>query len=190
MAQSCEVKRIQLNSVEAARADYLACLGPQAQGQAALEGAQGSLDLASRDALSLMHMHEFLLRQLERETGSGNTMNSLEELAKQEVAKIETEIEELKSKIRTQRRRFLDASPSVSPAVAGLYYTQTPDNQVLITFLSAFGAFLLFTGVLVLLNQVPFGGLDRLTMGERVKSVVSVWIISLIVMYVGFYMFT
>jgi hypothetical protein len=188
MSQSCEAKRINLNSLEAARADYLSCLGPTARGSAALDEARERMDLAVREGEGLLKMNEFLLTSLRRESGSGSTLGTLEDLASDTIASTEADIEALKAQIRSQRRRFLDAAPSVSPAVGGLYYTQTPDNQVLIAFMACFGAFLAFLSVLVLMNQMP--GLEYLTMGERVKYVVVGWIAAAIVVYVGFYLFT
>jgi hypothetical protein len=186
---SCEVKRIQLNSVEAARAEYLACLGPQAQGEAAVAAAQGRFDVVAREARGLGTMNEILLRQLEREVGGG-AVGDAEQLLRDELTSVESQIEELKAAVRKGRRQFLDSAPSVSPAVGGLYFTRTPDNQMLIAFLSCFGAFLLFSGCLVLLNQIPAFGLDRLTSGERVKLVLGFWGVSLVLMYAGFFLMT
>lgn len=190
MSQSCEAKRIQQNTataaLEAAKKDYLSCLGPQAQGSAALSEAQGSLGAAATEAEQLQYMNQFLLAQMGRETGNDQTMVALTEMAGTEIAEMRTQIDELKSQIRTQTRRFLDSDPTAPMSVAGLYYTQVPDNRVLIGFLASFGAFLLFAGLLVIMDKLPFAPFNVMFPGERIKFVVIGWIAATVLMYVGF----
>jgi hypothetical protein len=198
---SCEVKRIQLNSAQSAfdtarqardqnRTAYLQCQGPSAVNAAAVSDAQGEISQIRKEGEELLYMHEFLLKQLGREAARETTYQDLESIVGGEAAKLNDEIEHLKSEIRTERRRFLDADPSVSPAVAGLYFTRTPDNQVLITFLVGFGAFLLFSGALILMDLIPLAYFNRMTGGERLKIVGGYWLVSLLLAYTGLYMFS
>ena len=201
MSQQCEVKRIQQNSAQQvvdqamqardqAKQDYLQCLGPAEQGAAALADAQGALDQSVKEAEQLLFMNGFILKQLQREANNEQTLISLAEIAEGEANTMQGQIDELKTQIRTQRRRFLDSGPQVSPAAGGLYFTKVPDNQVLIAFLSCYGAFLLFVGLLIIMNQLPISYFDRMTMGERAKLVITMWLIGLGLAYVGFYVFT
>ena len=201
MSQNCEVKRIQLNSTQSAvdqatlardtaKKDYVSCLPTGEQGQMALADAQPALDKLLKEAEEVAYMHQFVLGQLGREASTSGTLVTLGEVAEGEVKKMQTEIDTLKTDIRTERRRFLDASPSTSPASGGLYFTKVPDNQLLIAFLSCFGAFLLFGSVLVFLNHVPLYFFTAMTMGDRIKFLGSVWVAAIILMYIGFFAFT
>lgn len=201
MSQQCEVKRIQQNSAQAvidqatqafnqAKQDYLSCLGPQEQGAALLENAKPAMDTLGKEAETILYMERFILGQLKREAANDATLGVLSESANEEADKIRKEIDELKSEIRTERRKFLDSDPSKTTAVAGLYFTRQPDNQVLIAFLSCFGAFLLFTGLLVLMNHVPLAALQALSSGERLKLVAVSWIAAILLAYIGFFSFT
>lgn len=190
MSQSCEAKRIQYNTVKQAREDYLRCKGTQAVAEAALSDAASDLATAKAEATQLGQMGDFILKQLERETGTEQTLTGLGELASTEADRMREEIDALKSEIRKEKRRFLDAEPSVSPAVAGLYYTQTPDNKVLIGFLAAFGSFLLFLGLALLTGRTPFALLNATTEAERLKMAVGLWVVGIVGMYAAMYMFT
>jgi hypothetical protein len=201
MSQQCEVKRIQQNSAQAlvdqantaytqAKTEYLTCLGPQEQGEALLDDAKPAMDRIEKEIGSIVYMERFILGQLEREAKNGTTISTLADSAREEAAKIRKEVEDLQSEIRTEKRRFLDASPSKTPAVAGLYFTKQPDNQVLIAFLSCFGAFLLFTGLLVIMNHIPVPYLQALTMNERLQTVGVVWLVSIVMTYIVFFTFT
>jgi hypothetical protein len=201
MSQTCEVKRIQQNSAQAlidqattaynqAKSEYLSCLGPQEQGNAMLEDAKPVMDKVMKEAEAIFYMQRFILNQLQREAKNGTTVAVLADSGQEDLEKIRKEIDELKSEIRTERRKFLDANPSKTTAVAGLYFTREPDNKVLIAFLSCFGAFLLFTGLLVLMNHVPLSSIQALTQGERIKVVVSMWVLAIVLAYIGFFTFT
>jgi hypothetical protein len=140
---------------------------------------------------AITFMERFILKQLKREISGGETVTTLLESARREADSLRTGIDDLNVTIRKERRLFLDANPSVSPAVGGLYFTQEPDNQVLIAFVSCFGAFLLFTGVLVLMNHLPIPYIqDRLTTTNRIQLVIGSWILACILAYVGLYIFT
>lgn len=191
---TCDVKRVQHNSAQAAadqaKADYLSCLGPQQAGVAALGEAQPAINTISKEAETLRYVQNFVLKELARETSAEQTVASLRVAANDEEQHLREEIEEVKSEIRTERRRFLDASPSVTTAIAGVYYTAEPDNQVLIAFLSCFGAFLLFVGLMVIMDRVPWLSPLSQTSGERIKIVVAGWIATIVVTYIFFFTFT
>ena len=201
MSQQCEVKRIQQNSAQSlidqatsaynqAKTEYLSCLGPKEQGQAFLEDAKPDMDRIAKEVQTIDYMQRFILEQLGREAKNGMTVSVLADSAREEAEKIRKEVEELRSEIRTEKRKFLDANPSQTTAVAGLYFTREPDNQVLIAFLSCFGAFLLFTGLLVIMNHVPIAYLQALTMNERLQSVGFVWVVAIVVVYIAIFTFT
>jgi hypothetical protein len=103
---------------------------------------------------------------------------------------LQDEIDAIKADIRKERRVFMDSDVSVSPAVGGLYFTKVPDNQILIAFISCFGAFLLFVGLLIILNKVPIGYFQGMTMPNRLTTVGLVWSIALIFTYISFFAFT
>lgn len=106
------------------------------------------------------------------------------------VKELQNEIEAVKADIRKERRVFMDSDVSVSPAVGGLYFTKVPDNQILIAFLSCFGAFLLFVGLLIIFNKIPVDYFQGLTMPNRLMTVGLVWCMSLIFTYIAFFAFT
>ena len=198
---SCEVKRIQQNSAQAtvdqattalkqAKSEYIACLGPQEAGAVAFQDSQPAMDAAQKEAETLRFLQTFVLKQLAREASAEQTMDVLSAAARDEETKLREEIEQVKSEIRTERRRFLDAQPSVSPKVNGLYFTTEPDNQVLIAFLACFCSFLLFVGLMVIMNKFPGGFLLPMSSGERIKIVVAGWVAVLIVTYIFFFTFT
>lgn len=200
-SQTCEVKRIQVNSAQQAldlatqgrdqaRADYLSCLGPQEQGNAALADAQPTIDRLAAEGMELFKMNELVLQILGREAQAQATVADLSSYTEQEAQRLRDQIEKLKSSIRTERRKFLEASPSSSPAVGGLYYTTTPDNKMLIAFLSCMGMFLVFASALLLLNMIPVPYFTNLTAGERAKIVGIVWVVALVATWCAFYLFT
>jgi hypothetical protein len=202
MSETCELAQIKENSarsaMDLARKDFeekkkarLSCQGPAAIASAATADAQSDIDRLRAEGEQLTYMNEFLLRQLKRETESGAAYEALGQLVADEVIKIEGELDTVKSAIRTERRRFLDADPSAPTAVAGMYFTKEPDNQALIAFIACFCAFLLFTGLIVLLRLVPEGSyFSALSQGESVKIVIIYWVAGLLLAYMGFWLFT
>jgi len=201
MSQGCEVKRIQVNSAQAAldlaqqardgaRSDYNTCLGPAATGDAAVADAQPTLDRLQKEAGELSTMHEITLQMLQRESETLGAVKGLGDIAEDRSADLQKEIDELKATIRTEKRKFLDASPSVSPAVGGLYFTTSPDNQTLIAFLSCFGAFLLFVSLLIVLNMIPIDYFVNMTQDDRIKLVGILWVVAIVATYAGLYVFT
>lgn len=199
---SCDVKRIQKNSAEAvvdqstqafkqAKEEYYECLPPNQRGDNRIAEAAPAIEAIRNEVQPIFFMEQFILKQLKREIAGGTTISTIVDTAREESESIRNKIDELNAAIRTDRRLFLDASPSAPTAVAGLYFTQEPDNQVLIAFLSCFGAFLLFSGVLILMNHMPISYIqDTMTSGERVNTVILMWVLSCILTYVGFYVFT
>lgn len=201
-SETCELAQIKENSAKAAmdlaRKDFeekrtarLSCQGPAAISSAMITDAQPDLERLKTEGDQLTYMNEFLLRQLRREAEAGDAYKALSDLVGVEVDTVERELESVKTAIRTERRRFLDADPSAPTAVAGMYFTKEPDNQALIAFIACFCAFLLFTGLVVLLRLVPQGTyFSNLTQGESVKIVGVYWFAGLLLAYMGFWMFT
>jgi hypothetical protein len=202
MSETCELAQIKENSarsaMELARKDFeekktarLTCQGPAAIASAATADAQSDIDRLKAEGDQLTYMNEFLIRQLEREANSGAAVGALTGLVGDEVVKIEAELDSVKSAIRTERRRFLDADPSAPTAVAGMYFTKEPDNQALIAFIACYCAFLLFTGIIVLGRLVPEGTyFSMLSQRESVKIVITYWVAGLLLAYMGFWLFT
>jgi hypothetical protein len=171
--------------------DYLqTCLPPDQQAAARLDTVNPAINDADTEAAQLFFMNEFLLGLLQKETGTDQTLINLAGIAEAEMIKLQTQIDDLKTQIRTKRRIFLDSSPQKSPAVMGLYFTKVPDNQVLIAFLSTFGAFLLFIGLLVIMNRIPIPYFENLQSRERYTAVGTFWVSGIVIMYAGMYMFT
>ena len=179
------------SDIAQASADYLqTCLPPDQQAAARLDTVSPAIRDAESEAGQLFFMNEFLLGLLQKETGTDQTLIDLAGIAEGEMSKLQAQIDDLKAQIRTKRRVFLDSEPQKSPAVAGLYFTKVPDNQVLIAFLSTFGAFLLFVGLLVILNRIPIQYFVGLQPRERYSSVAIFWVSGVIIMYAGMYLFT
>jgi len=206
MVASCSVQHISRNNaqkkIEQAsleysqrNAEYLACLPPQAQGEELLQVAKPAIDKVAKEAESIMYMERFILGQLKREVKHAQTVSTLSGAANEEADRIRKEIDEVKTEIRTEKRKFLDANPSASTAVAGLYFTRQPDNQLLIAFLSCLGAFLLFAGLLVIFDLIPLDYFRALSAegggnGQRVQIVLTAWLVIAITTYLGFFIFT
>jgi hypothetical protein len=185
LSNECEVKRIQLNSAKAA---YTGCLGPAAVASAALDEAATPLQRAEMQGAQLMVLNDLYLKQLK--AAEDPNMDALTGLAVERIETLQAEIDGLKGDIRKQRRRFLDADPSSSPAVGGLYFLKVPDNKVIVGFLSAFGSFLLFASLLIVLGHVPFPPFSAMSADERYKTVGVMWGVSILLMYLAFFMFT
>lgn len=170
--------------------EYLKCLGPKARGEAQLELEKPAMEKSEQDAQAIAYMEDFVLKQLKREVANEHTMSVLSESVTQESERIQAEIDELKTEIRTEKRRFLDASPSTTTAVGGLYFTMQPDNQLLIAFLSCLGAFLLFMSLLLMLNHIPIYYFEAMSSSQRLQIVGLTWTLTAVITYVGFYIFT
>lgn len=169
---------------------YMTCLPEKERGAIALKDAASDVNRMTADARTIDTMSQFILKQLGRETGTMASIGVLKDLATDTSAKLESEIDDLKSSIRLERRRFLDASPSASTAVAGLHFTQEPDNRLIIIFLSCFGSFLLLGGLIVLYGFVPVYFITNASFTQRLITVLSTWLFALFAMYIGFFTFT
>lgn len=193
---SCDLgqTRIQLNTAkaayEAAKQEFEQCQPPDQRTAARMDAMKEALGKYETEAAQLIFMDEFLLSTLDKEAGNNNTIVGLGVIAERQMQAIQDEIDDLKSEIRKERRRFLDSGPQVSPAVAGLYFTKVPDNQVLIGLLTCIGAFLVAVSIAVLAGYIPIDYLTSAAAGERWTIVGAIWITTLIVTYLGLFIFT
>lgn len=196
-SQTCSLNQIKMNTAKGAldsakktfadseKAYRTACLSPAEQARAAMATVADEINRANQEAEQLTFMHRFLLMQLKKEAESQQTTDNLKEIVGTESDRIQTEIDRLKSAIRTERRRFLDSDPSSPTSV-----TREPDNLVLIAFLACYGLFMLFAGLLVLQNLIPLTFFDRMTTTDRLKFVATLWVIAIVVAYIGLFLFT
>lgn len=193
---SCDLgqTRIQLNTTkaayEAAKQDFEQCQPPDQRSAARLGEMKEAITKYETEAAQLFFMDEFLLNTLDKEAGNNNTIVGLGEIAERQTQAIQDEIDALKSEIRKERRRFLDSGPQASPAVAGLYFTKVPDNQVLIGLLACMGAFLIAISIAIVAGYLPGDYLGRATAGDRWKIVGTLWIVTVITTYLGLFIFT
>jgi len=179
--------------VRESKGAYMSCLldkDKKAYSAIDLTEAKPDMDRMAAEARTIDTMSQFILKQLGRETGTNKSLGVLSDLAKETSAKLESEIDELKSSIRLERRRFLDASPSVSPAVGGLYFTQEPDNHLIIIFIACFGSFLLIAGLLVIYGYIPVDPNGTTTFTQRLIVVGAFWLAAAYYTYIGFFTFT
>jgi hypothetical protein len=201
MTDTCKPLEISLNQANAnernakqaldtANNAYLTCLPPNNRGGRLAAAAAPEIARLEREAQTIDTTSQFILQQLRRETGANTSMKVLTDLAQETSARLETEIEELKTNIRTERRRFMDSDPSAPTSVAGLYFTQQPDNQMIIIFLICFGIFLLVSGLAVMYGFVTVGYLDNASMSMRYSVVMTYWISAIVVTAIGFFTFT
>jgi hypothetical protein len=186
--------RIQLNSAEyaaeQAREAYVASLPVPQQAEFHLEQAAPAMTAARQEVQQLQSMSGFVLELLSRETGGSTSIAALEQQTEDEMQGLAEEIERLKGQIRMERRQFLDAQPSVSPSVGGLYFTQVPDNQVLIALLSTVGALLVFVSAGIYLGLFPIQRLLATAVTERLTLIAILWAVAILGGYLGLYTFT
>jgi len=179
--------------VRESKGAYMSCLldkDKKAYSAIAMTEAKPDMDRMTAEARTIDTMSQFMLKQLGRETGTNKSLGVLADLAKETSVKLESEIDDLKSSIRLERRRFLDASPSVSPAVGGLYFTQEPDNRAIIIFIACFGSFLLIAGLLVIYGYIPVDQFGNSTFTQRLIVVGAFWLAAVYYTYIGFFTFT
>jgi len=200
-ANTVEAKRIQMNTaqqtLEAAKSSfdqtrtaYITSLQPEERSRMLLKEIEPVAERLDKEAKELAYINTFIMKQMGRGLGSSDTLASLNDMANDEIGTVKKEIDELKSQIRLERRRFLDAGPNVSPAVAGLYYTKVPDNQVLIALLSVTAILLAIVSALIIMNHLPFAYFQAMTMSERVKITGVIWVVGIIAVLVGLWTFT
>jgi hypothetical protein len=196
-----EAKRIQMNTaqqtLEAAKSSfdqtrtaYITSLQPEERSRMLLKEIEPVAERLDKEAKELAYINTFIMKQMGQGLGSSDTLASLNDMANDEIGTVKKEIDELKSQIRLERRRFLDAGPNVSPAVAGLYYTKVPDNQVLIALLSVTAILLAIVSALIIMNHLPFAYFQAMTMSERVKITGVIWVAGIIAVLVGLWTFT
>ena len=173
-----------------ATSTYYACLDPTKRGEKMLAAAGPDMERIQLEADTVDTMSQFILKQLKRESGSNASLSILTDLASETADKMRAEIEEVKTSIRTERRRFLDADPSATTAIGGLWFTQQPDNQMIIIFLSCFGSFLLIAGLLVIYGYVPMNLVANADFNMRLMVVGIFWFLTLFITYIGFFTFT
>jgi hypothetical protein len=193
---SCDLgqTRIQLNTAKAAyevaKQEFEQCQPPEQRTAARLEEMKEAIGKYETEAAQLYFMNDFLLNTLDKEAGNNDTIVNLGVIAERQMQAIQDEIDTLKSEIRMERRRFLDSSPQISPAVAGLYFTKVPDNQVLIGLLSTIGAFLVAVSACILMGITPITYLSSAHAAERWKIVGMLWVVTIITTYLGLFIFT
>ena len=191
-----EVKRIQLNSARQAYEDaqqaYISTLDPSKQSQVRGQEPDAKQLMAEAEAAALVSevMLNSLQNTITHHSVPAKVADAITSMASEDTKRLQKEIEETKAQIRVEKRKFLDGGPQVSPAVGGLYFTAVPDNQALLVFLSCYSAFWLFLGVMLLTNQIPIPYISGMTSGDRIKLVVSTWVLLIVVTYLGFFMFT
>jgi len=175
-----------------AKSTYYSCpkLDSSKKGSLMMADAGPEMERIQKEAATVDTMSQFILKQLGRESGANASLSILTDLASETTDKMKAEIEEVKSSIRTERRRFLDSDPSVTTAVGGLWFTQQPDNQMLIIFLSCFGSFLLIAGLLVIYGYLPLDLVASADFNMRLVVVGIFWVLSLFITYIGFFTFT
>lgn len=185
-ATTCEAKQISLNQ---AQRDFESCLSPDARTQVRLDNESARLGRLKDEADALWRMDVTVLTVLEREhLGGSNT--EMSGIVENQAKTVQDQIDDVKSQIRRERRLFLDAAPSVSPAVGGVYFTQTPDNQMLILFIVGYCGFLAALSALILMGAVPIPYFEAFTMGDRIKTVGILWGAGLLLAYTVLFVFT
>lgn len=195
MAQ-CDVQNAQKNSAKAAldvaTTAYTQCLPLAERQNMAIETAKPALEKSLNEARQIEYMSSFLLKQLGRETDSDKTLGNIQQVAQESLDSMNKEVDELKANIRLERRIFLDSDPQKGTAIAGLYFTDAPDNQVLIAFLVTFGSFWLLLGGLILGGFIrgPGGYFEKLLVNERYSLVGGTWLGIAVLTYIGLYTFT
>jgi len=178
------------NTINNTKAAYYACLDPSTRGSLIRAEVSSEMDRIQKEAGTVDMMSQFILKQLARESGASSSLRVLSDLAKETAGNLEKEIEEVKSSIRKERRRFLDADPSATTAIGGIWFTQQPDNRMIIVFLSCFGSFLLVAGLLVIYGYIPLDLVANAGFAQRLTVVGSFWLATLVITYVGFLTFT
>lgn len=200
-ANTVESKRIQMNTaqqtLEAAKASfdqtrtaYITSLKPEERSRMLLKEIEPVAERLDKEANELAYINTFIMKQMGQGLGSSNTLASLNDMAMDEIDSVKKEIDELKSQIRLERRRFLDAGPNVSPAVGGLYYTKVPDNQLLIALLLVTAILLAIVSALIIMNHLPIAYFQAMTMSERLKLSGVIWVAGIVAVLVGLWTFT
>lgn len=200
-ANTVEAKRIQMNtaqqtleaaknSFDQSRTAYINSLKPEERSRMLMKEIEPIAERLDKEANEIAYINTFIMKQMGQGLGSSDTLAGLNDMALGEIDKVQKEIEDLKAKIRVERRRFLDASPNVSPAVGGLYFTKVPDNKLLIALLSVVGILLAVVSALIIMNHLPFAYFQAMTMSERVKITGVIWLCAAVATIVSLWTFT
>lgn len=176
-----------------ARGKIQACLAVTAPAQLAeqrMAAAKPDMERLGKEAETTKYLQTFILNQLRHEVSdsSANVIPLAQTVVSEEVTRLQDEITRLRSEIRTEKRRFTDAYPTAP--IPGLPFTSQPDNKVLLAFLIVFGLFLLFVGLLIIMNQLPVDYFMKMSMSERLSIVATFWVVSVLMMYAGFFNLT
>lgn len=186
------------NTFQASKLAYQSCLADRDRPTlvSQLIGETEADRVSIRDqSITIDTMSSFILKQLRRESGVDGGLNALNNLAEETSTGLESQIDQLKSSIRTERRRFLDASPSESTGIGGLlFFTQEPDNNLIIIFLGCLGALLVAMTLIIVNNQLPLAMLQNSAPGsagsQNYMLVAAMWIGTIVLTLVGFFTFT
>lgn len=187
---------MKLNSARAAyqeaNNDYLSSLDPAQQASLRSQDPnfQPLLIDASANATVSNLMLASLQRTLDYRSVPAETAALLTSLAADNTEDLQKEIEDTKAQIRREKRKFLDSNPQTSTAFGPFVFTGVPDNQALWVFLSCYGAFWFFLGLMLLANQIPLPYISGMSSGDRIKLVGISWILIALVTYLSFFMFT
>lgn len=178
------------NTLKSSKLAYQTCLADKDKSSLA---SQLMTDLnADRTSIAALAqttdtMSSFILKQLRRESGIDGGLSALNDLAHETQTSLESQIDELKTSIRTERRRFLDASPSATTGIGGLlFFTQEPDNNLILIFLGCLGALLVALTLIITNNQLPIASAGS----QNLMLVAALWIGTIVATIVGFFTFT
>jgi len=189
---SCDMTPVSAaqNALDSARATYLQCLpgGPQRM-SVATQSINDQLSAYARETDQLNYISNFLIGHSKSDPNGGQ-IDIIKSLIQTSLKDLQKQQEELKAEIRKEQRIFTDSNVQESPAVAGMYFTKVPDNKILIAFMTCFGAFLLFAGLLIIYDKLPIYYFQAMIPAQRWTTVGLIWAVSLIFTYVFFFAFT
>jgi len=175
-------------ALEAETAKYLKCLPSNESRNRTLQTVEQQNSAYIIEVDQLNYLSKTLLSKVS--DSSGDPTVELQTVINDAIKDLKNQQEVVKNDIRKEQRIFTDSNIQQSPAVAGLYYTQVPDNKILIAFMTCFGAFLLFIGLMIIFGLSPVDYFTNMMMGERLMTVGLLWSVSLIFTYIFFFAFT
>ncbi|NDB85605.1 MAG: hypothetical protein EB127_23310 [Alphaproteobacteria bacterium] len=174
-------------ALETETAKYLKCLPSTESRSKTLQTVNQQNSAYAIEVDQLNYLSKTLMTKI---TDSSGDPSVLQTVINDAIQDLQNQQEVIKHDIRKEQRLFTDSNIQQSPAVAGLYYTQVPDNKILIAFMSCFGAFLLFIGLMIIFGLSPIDYFTNMLMGERLMTVGLMWSVSLIFTYIFFFAFT
>jgi len=177
-------------ALEAETAKYLNCLpDPSAKASAAINSVSEQESAYAMEVDQLNYMTQFLIDHQKKDP-NGTKLQELRVLIQDSINDLQGQQEEVKAEIRKEQRIFTDSNIQTSPAIGGLYFTKVPDNQILIAFLTCFGAFLLLGGLLIIFDMIPIYYFQAMIPSQRWTTVALIWAVSLIFAYIFLFAFT